>query len=309
MKLTAVICTYDRVDVLSESLKSVARQTLATDEYEVVVVYNEDDDASEEYLSSASIPNLGTATEDAGSLSAARNVGYQVAQGEYVAYLDDDAVADPNWLESILETFETTNPEPSCVGGPVVGDLERPKPRWLPDSLPGLPVRNLGSEPRFLEFPDESVIGANMAFPRQFLEKHGGFSEELGRKEGTLLSNEETALQVLANRENGIFYQPAATVEHFIPADRLTVSYFLRRFYWQGISDCRVAQLEDSRDGVSPNGRLLGVLSQVPRAIRVVLGHLVSTDVSSHFYGLLWVVYCVGYGREQLRSAAPGTDR
>lgn len=308
MRLSVVICTYDRVDVLSESLKSVAQQMLPTDEFEIVVVYNEDDDASAEYLSSVSIPNLRTATEDAGSLSAARNVGYQIASGEYIAYLDDDAVADPNWIASILETFETTNPEPSCVGGRVVGNLEHPKPKWLPDSLPGLPVRDLGDEPRLLELPDESVIGANMAFPRRFLERHGGFSVKLGRKEGTLLSNEETALQVLADRENGVYYQPAAVVEHFIPADRLTISYFLRRFYWQGISDCRVTQLEDPGDGETASGGLLQALSQVPRAVRVVLSHLVSTDVSSHFYGLLWVIYCVGYGREQLRMATSGTS-
>jgi glycosyltransferase involved in cell wall biosynthesis len=300
MRMSVVVCTYQRADVLARSLGSLTDQTLSDDAYEVLVVYDQQDVETgatvDEYA--PDLPNLRRLNDDGQGLSYARNVGYRAADGEYVAFLDDDASAHPGWLAAYLETFNRVTPTPDCIGGAVRPDFEKPVPWWVPPSLPGIPVRDLSGEPRWIDFPDETVIGANMAFPRSFLVETGGFPTNLGRKDGTLLSNEETVVQAAAAAGNGIYYHPDAWVNHLIEGFRLTPTYLVRRHYWQGISDCRmdpkrVADTESEAEGRS-------LREGIPRAISVIGGLLLSGKVSSYVMAALWACYSVGYARERV---------
>ena len=252
MKLSVVICTYDRPDHLLQTVKSLTGQTMSSEDFEIIVVYNEEVETTAETLKrlSSSITNLRTLTEtkkEDGGLAHARNVGYRAAESDIVYYLDDDVVPHPQLLETMWETFETVEPRPVCIGGKVCPHLAKEPPFWLPSTLPGLPVCDLGDEARFIDFPNEYVIGANVAFDRTFLESVNGFPEHLGRKQGGFLSNEETHVLHAAANQTGIYYQPAASLEHFIGTERLTAWYALRRFYWQGISDWRTDMMQRDR--------------------------------------------------------------
>jgi glucosyl-dolichyl phosphate glucuronosyltransferase len=249
IKISAIICTLNRANYLRKALQSLVEQTLDTNEYEILVVDNHSTDETKSVVTEefSHISNLRYLYEPVLGLSQARNTGWQNAQGKYVAYLDDDAIAYSYWLEKILQVFETMTPQPGCVGGKVQPIWEAEKPHWLPDKLlPYLTVLNWSDVPVTLE-GKMYIAGANMVFPKYLLEKIGGFQVSLGRTGGKLLSNEETFLQnQLKNIGYSIYYDPDITVKHHVAASRLTQNWFIKRLYWQGISEASLWTYQES---------------------------------------------------------------
>jgi glycosyltransferase involved in cell wall biosynthesis len=177
-------------------------------------------------------------------LSRARNTALRQARGDIVAYLDDDAIAPPSWLSSILQAFETASPAPGSVGGPIHPLWEVEPPPWLHDDLHEyLSLYDWSDEPTFLG-NEMFLAGANLAFSRSLLMEAGGFPSQLGRVGNHLLSGGDTAAyQALAARGSPPLYVPAAKVYHCIPADRLTQRWFIRRSFWDGASGVALNRL------------------------------------------------------------------
>lgn len=180
-------------------------------------------------------------------LSGARNSGLAAASGEVVVFLDDDARARPGWLHGHARLYA----DPSVVGagGLVVPHWEQGMPRWFPPefgwvvgcSYTGLPVHT--AEVR-------NPIGANMSFRREALVAAGGFSEELGRVGRHPVGCEETELSIRIARlapTARILHEPAAVVEHDVPADRSRSAYFWRRCWSEGRSKAKVSSLAGPR--------------------------------------------------------------
>jgi GT2 family glycosyltransferase len=159
----------------------------------------------------------------------------KVAAGRYVAYIDDDAVADDRWLESLLSAFERTSA--AAVGGRVWLDWQGDRPAWVPDDQLSLfTFVDHGEEGHALR-ADEYLVGANVAFVRETLISIGGFATSLGRQGAVLLSGEEAAvLQHLRERDFVIYYEPAALVWHTVHPSRKRPSWLLRRIFWDGAS-------------------------------------------------------------------------
>jgi glycosyltransferase involved in cell wall biosynthesis len=241
IKISAIVCTYNGEKVLEKAIQSLLRQTLNKKNYEILVVDNGSTDGTRNIIRQfQSEDNLRYIFEPELGLSKARNTGWQMAQGEFVAYLDDDAIACPKWLERILNTFRAV-PEAGVIGGRVNPIWEAPRPTWLSDTmLIGLSVINWSEEPTFLN-EGQSLLGGNVAYLRRLLKKTGGFSPELGRKGNCLLSNEENLL-IMKIKEMGFkeYYHPGISIEHLVPADKLRKDWFEKRYYWQGISDARL---------------------------------------------------------------------
>jgi glucosyl-dolichyl phosphate glucuronosyltransferase len=240
IKISAVVCTLNRSDYLRKAIKSLAEQTLESSMFEVLVVDNHSTDNTKAVVTEefAHVPNLKYIFEPILGLSQARNTGWQQAQGNYIAYLDDDAIANPRWLEQIIRAFETVTPQPGCVGGKVEPIWEAPRPDWLPDELlPLLTVVDWSNTPIVLN-KDQYIAGANMAFPKMLLEAVEGFNVNLGRKGKSLLSNEELLLRNKLQEKNyEIYYDPEIAVKHHVSASRLAKSWFVKRTYWQGVSE------------------------------------------------------------------------
>ena len=240
--IAAAVCTYCRYDMLAESLGSLARQTLDRGRFEIIVVDNSPDAArsAEEAKRFAAIPNLFWMHEPRPGLSNARNVATLRTTAPILAFLDDDARADPGWLAALLDAFEALGPQAKVVGGRIRPWWGAERPAWLHDALvPSLTVIDLGEERRPLR-PGEWVAGANIAFRREALVAQGGFAVNLGRIGGaaSLLSNDETdLLERIAATGGVVAYDPAAAVEHFIPPERLTQAWYRRRMAWQAVSD------------------------------------------------------------------------
>ncbi|ASC71570.1 EAL domain-containing protein/glycosyl transferase [Halomicronema hongdechloris C2206] len=239
MFISVVICTLNRADYLRKAIKSLTSQTFNAAQFEIIVVDNNSTDntrsvAKDEF---GGINNIRYLFEPVMGLSQARNTGWQNSRGDFIAFLDDDAIAAPQWLEIIAQVFASVTPMPGCVGGKVKPLWESPRPSWLSDSLLScLSLIDYADYPTFLE--DGFVVGANMAFPKKVLQELDGFSTMLGRKGKSLLSNEEILLRnQLKSAGYKIFYHPEASVIHQIPASRLEQSWFLKRYYFQGVSD------------------------------------------------------------------------
>jgi glycosyltransferase involved in cell wall biosynthesis len=200
-------------------------------------------------------------------LSFARNRGLEAATAEIVAFIDDDAEADPGWVEALTAAFCRVQARPIAVGGPVHPLWHSRRPKWLPPAfLSTLSLVDYGPEARALAFPEEFLAGCNFAFGTSFLREAGGFDPALGRRAGTLLSNEDIAVLSRVVAAGGrVLYEPGAAVLHHIPRDRVRFGWFLRRMYFQGRSDV----LMEARPSYpaaprSMQHRLLGHLRRAP---------------------------------------------
>lgn len=254
-EITAVVCTLNRSPYLRKALASLVSQTPHKERYEILVVDNGSTDETKSVVLEefAATPNLRYIHEPIPGLSHARNTGWKNASGEYVAYLDDDAVADSKWLESFLQAFERFGDDLGCVGGRIEPIWEAARPEWLPDEiLPVLGVFALGTDIT-LE-PGRWVCGGNSAYPQWLLKKLGGFDTQLGRKPNSLMSNEEILIQERLDRM-GLkrAYCEDALIWHHIQKPRLNKRWILRRGYWQGVSE---AIVEAKRKSLSRKSRL-----------------------------------------------------
>jgi glycosyltransferase involved in cell wall biosynthesis/GT2 family glycosyltransferase len=250
LSISVVVCAFttERLPVLEEALDSLRAQTLQAKQLILVV------DHSPELLAEAQRrwPDVEiVANRERQGLSGARNTGVSVASGDVVAFLDDDAIARPDWLARLADAYRDAD---------VIGAGGTVRPRWLagqPDWFPnefdwvvgcthsGMPTK-VG--------PVRNLVGANMSFRREALLEVGGFSHELGRV-GTLpVGCEETDLSIrIGQRRPGsrILYDPAAAVDHVVPPTRGTMSYFLDRCRAEGRSKAVLTGMVGSDDGLS----------------------------------------------------------
>jgi GT2 family glycosyltransferase len=248
--LSAVICTYDRYDLLPEAIESLRRQDIGAGLIEIIVVDNSPDQAAAAAFGGryAGVPGLAYLAEATAGLSNARNVAAAAARGGIIAFIDDDARAAPGWAAALVAAHAAYEGRAGIVGGRVVPRWAGEAPAWLGPKLYGyLSLLDLGGERRAV--PEGSpLVGCNLSFDRSVLIAAGGFATGLGRigPQTALLSNEETELSARIRGAGKLaVYAPDAVVEHIIPAERLTQDWFRRRAAWQAVSDL-LARPEDA---------------------------------------------------------------
>jgi len=236
--VSAVICSHDRRADLLDAIRSLSGQTLPRDQYEVVVVDNASTDGSEDAVRELAeefpVP-LAVVAEPRLGVAHARNAGIAAAQGDIVAFIDSDALAEEPWLAGLVAAFD--DPAVVCAGGPVRLRFEGGRPRGLPEVAQlRLSACDQGPIARDIRSP-AWLCGANIAFRRDVLASLGGFRAELGRRGGRPASGEETELCLRIERSGGrIRWVPGAVVHHRIRPSRLRLLAILRRSYWEGFS-------------------------------------------------------------------------
>jgi GT2 family glycosyltransferase len=241
--IAAIVCTRDRPDRLALCLAALHAQTRSGSSREIVVVDNSADaPAALRVRASTGQPHhIRWIAADRPGLSHARNVGIAATTAPFIAFIDDDAIADPDWLAALEAEFVDA-PAVAVAGGPVVPVWPAARPNWLGPWAEGyFSVVDRGPASRDLG-AGEWLAGTNIAFRRDALCAAGGFDEALGRHPGTLLGNEEIALaERLRRAGHTIRYTPRARVRHAIAADRLNRSWLRRRIAWQAVSDLMLA--------------------------------------------------------------------
>lgn len=294
MKCSTVVCAYslDRWPDLVQAVLSLQQQE--PDPPEIVVVVDHNDALLERVR--ARLPGVKVVpNRHVRGLSGARNSGIEAASGEIVAFLDDDAVADPDWLERLGAHY--ADPGVLGVGGAVIPRWAGGRrPRWFPPEFGWVVGCSYVGQPTQLASV-RNLIGANMSYRREVLERAGSFREGIGRIGRRPLGCEETELSIRALRrfpEGRVLYDPAARVGHSVPRSRQTVRYFLERCYAEGLSKALVTRLVGAGRGLSsertytlhvlPRGVLIGLrmaarghVSGLGRALAIVVGLGVTT--------------------------------
>jgi glucosyl-dolichyl phosphate glucuronosyltransferase len=273
LDFSVVVCAYteDRWDDLTRALDSVRQQTFAPRETIVVCDHNEQlrARAAQAFAWARVIENAGQQ-----GLSDARNSGVQASSGSAIAFLDDDAVASPEWLAVMRDAF--ADAKVIGVGGAVIPAWDTGRPAWFPeefDWVVGCSYRGLPTQVA----PVRNPLGCNMAFRREAFEATGGFDTSVGRVGRRPVGGEETEFcirlrQRLPDRQ--ILYHPAAAVSHRVPAVRTTWRYFRSRCYAEGVSKARITFLVGAAGGLASERRHaaltlpMGVLRNLATTLR-----------------------------------------
>lgn len=267
-KTSVIICVYtaDRLKDIHEAVESVLAQTLKPHEMILAVDHNKQlyERLAEIYRDSieigrnsinlnqspnlqAPIPIILVLNEGAQGLSETRNVGIRAASGEIIAFIDDDAVAEKDWLLYLTKPFE--DERVVAVGGRTIPLwLNGRRPSWFAEELDwivggtykGLPLN--GNRIR-------NVAGGNAAFRKMGAEKAGLFRSETGRVGPTTGCGEEAEFCVRISRalpEALIVYQEHATIRHKVAGQRTTWGYLWQRSYNEGFYKAKVEKLHQS---------------------------------------------------------------
>ena len=178
-------------------------------------------------------------------LLSGRHRGAREAHGTLLVFVDDDIDADPRWLQAIVATF--ADPSVQLVGGRNLPHYAITPPTWL-DSFWGttpyggracgyLSLMDLGEN--MLDIDANYIWGLNFAIRSQALFDLGGFHPDIVPSHLQHFQGDgETGLTIKANTQGyRAIYQPKALVYHRIPAARLTLEYFERRAFFQGVCD------------------------------------------------------------------------
>lgn len=220
-------------------LESVIGQLEPDDELLVVDNASTDDTAAEAAeLLRRRWPAGRIVTEPTHGLSHARNCALREATAPVVAFVDDDEVVDPGWLAALRRAWAEAGPRVGAIGGPMRPDWQAERPPWLGDDLLYiLSILDLGPNRKLLDQrPGTGYLwGGNMSFRRDAAVEVGGFHPDqvyLSRVAdlplSTARSGEEQKLQDrLAAAGWEIWYEPAAAIDHLIPATRLTERFFV----------------------------------------------------------------------------------
>ncbi|HTA98333.1 MAG TPA: glycosyltransferase [Solirubrobacteraceae bacterium] len=248
-EVSVVICAYteQRWDELLAAVSSVQGQSVAAKEIIVVI----DNNPALLARVHEALPDV-IAEENSGGRGAgqARNRAVGLAGSSIVAFLDDDAVATPEWIERAAIAFE--DPRVIGVGGTIEPIWEEGRPRWMAEEFywtlgctyPGLPT-----EPA----PIRNLIAANMFVRREAFLELGGFRAGFG-KTGTRSGTEETDLCIRANQrwpESIWLHDPAVAVRHRVSGSRSRLSYFVSRCYDEGVAKASIVEFVGGRDGLA----------------------------------------------------------
>jgi glycosyltransferase involved in cell wall biosynthesis len=245
---SVVICahTLDRWADLQAAVASVRPQLADGDQLVVVVDHNDElhARATETFGGVEVVANTGPRGE-----SGARNAGVAVTTGEVVAFLDDDATAEPGWLDALLGWY--ADPEVLGVGGAADPRWDTARPRWFPtefDWVVGCSYRGLPTTAA----PIRNLMGCNMSFRRSVIDEAGGFYEGLGRtgNDGSGCSETEFCLRARRMLGGRYVFEPAARIRHRVPAGRTTLRYFATRCRAEGRAKAHLADREGADDAL-----------------------------------------------------------
>lgn len=237
MLVSVVVPTYslERYDIFTECVESLLSQTYEPLEVVIVVDGNEElyEKVCEEFGGQEGVlirdneKNLG--------VSVSRTLGAERASGEVVAFIDDDAVAESDWVEKLVETYEST--DAVAVGGRVAPDWVHEKPSFFPEEFYWL----VGCDERgFAEHMEEvrNTYGSNISYLRDVFLSVGGYDSNTGRKGDRHIQAHEApvCLRIYQEYGKGVIYNKEAVVHHRMFSYRGDAWWLVKRAFWQGYS-------------------------------------------------------------------------
>ena len=309
--VTVIIATYNRAALLDECLAHLRTQRFLPGDDVIVVDNGSADDTAAtvaRHQSAWSVP-LRLLYEPRAGKSRAIARALVDTSADILVFTDDDVNVGAGWLDAIRVAM--TAPTVALVGGPVAPRWETGVPHWIRRARErhprlGAPLALLDYGGDAIELGPRTLLGANIAVRREIFIKAGGFPTSLGKLRGTLLSGED---HELCRRVQAIGFQalyvPEAVVHHWVPASRARALYFLRWFFWSGITH---AIMDD--DGETVAGRSIGgvpfyLVRQLASASAATLAALATADRAAALTHAIDVAFALGYASRRWGLVTP----
>ena len=233
MLVSVVICSYNRAAYISGALDSLYQQTASKNNFEVIVVDNNSTDGTEQVVSKWRSENpegyFHYSTETNQGASYARNTGAKLAKGQWLCFMDDDAIATPSYIENIIKHIQD-KPEAIGFGGSIIPKYIPSEPKWMSYYVSSL-VGNFEYAPTACAFENGKYpIESNMIVKKDIYDSIGGFNTALPGVVGTLRiggEGKELFYKILALGHT-IYYDPSICVHHVVEVKKLTSEYMYR---------------------------------------------------------------------------------
>jgi len=240
MFISIVVCTYslNNYQNLKDAVDSLLNQTHK--EMEIIIVVDGNQKLYEKIVKAYNNQKKVkvAASEENIGLSGVRNIGIKSSQGDVIAFMDDDAIAERRWIENLVNTYQKF--DAIAVGGKILPIWLSKQPDYFPDELGWLVgITHKGfAEEKVAEV--RNTFGPNMSFKREVFEEIGLFNEKFGfAKRGTShiqAEEAEFALRMKNKIGKGVVYNPEAIVYHKIPQSKVKVKMLFKRAFYQGYS-------------------------------------------------------------------------
>lgn len=285
-----LICTHDerRLQRMTDAVRSVRAQTRPPDELLVMVDGVEQlADVVRRAVPAERVDCMGSNQ----GVSMARTEAARRMTSDYVVFLDDDAVADADWLRRLVDPLH--DDRVLGASGASIPVFDTGRPSWLPDEfLWALGCSYLGLPTTTAQI--RNFFGGSAVVDRRVFLDLGGFAEDAGHHGESVGGGEEATFCLQATAQTGgiFMYEPSAVTEHQIPASRLTLRYLVKRCFGEGIMKSRMAgklgadSLDDERSFAAalPGAMLRYALrpATAPRVLGIVVG------AASVVAGLAW---------------------
>jgi len=242
LRFSVVICTYNRANYLLKTLESLVPQKFSSEKFEIIIVDNNSSDSTEEVCNQFINQNKNLTVryfkEMQQGISFGRNCGVNEANGEFIAFIDDDETVNSDYLQNLDDFFQNYTDAELCAG-PVVPVFETSQPQWLsPFSMRLITgAYNKGQKIKIVGPKDYPGTG-HATFKRDLFLKYGEFKTNLGRSGNSLMGGEDKDffLRLIENKVK-CYYLPSAIIYHHIPDSKLTEDFFNRLTYAIGKSE------------------------------------------------------------------------
>jgi GT2 family glycosyltransferase len=234
--ITVIVSTYSILmkDSVLDCISSIQKQTLLPKE---ILLILDNDPLLLDFFRSVVPDEVKVLSSNGFGLSNARNAGVKHAKGEIVAFIDDDAVADKDWLKNMFSSYSESSV--AGVGGLVLPLWTAKRPLlWFPQELNWIiGCSYIGQSNR--QEPVRNPLGCNMSFRQTTFEKVGYFRSDIGRLGKILLDGEESEFSLRVHKtlpQSKIINVPSAVVYHKVNTKRMKIKYILKRSFFQGYS-------------------------------------------------------------------------
>jgi glycosyltransferase involved in cell wall biosynthesis len=218
MRISVIICTYNRDRFLPDALKSLLKQNASPEDFEIVIVNNNSNDKTEEislnFIEQNPSLNVSYYFEPNPGLSFARNRGIKEAKADLISYIDDDGIAREDYVKNLITAFDN-NPEYGAVGGKVIPIYESgEEPAWMNKYIQGV-VSKVDYGEKVKDFEKKYPAGCNMAFRKYLFGDFGGFNTDLVYR-----GDDKFVFHNLKSHGVKVLYEPNIFVNHFIDSYR-----------------------------------------------------------------------------------------
>ncbi|MEN0054045.1 MAG: glycosyltransferase [Mucilaginibacter sp.] len=238
MLLSVIIPTYNpHLTRLEQTLSALKGQSLAIDQWELIIIDNNSSNNFERQLNLSWHPAAKIVKETKQGLTYARLRGFNESAGGIIIMVDDDNILNSDYLEKALAIFEQ-NPKLGAIGGKSVPLFDTEPPEWLSEFYDSLALRNLGNEPMTAswnnEYPTAAPIGAGMAIRRDalsaYIKKISSGQNNITDRTANSLSSGGDNDMVIEILKSGwqVGYFPGLILQHIIPVQRMQPGYIAR---------------------------------------------------------------------------------